>query len=406
MLKFRLLHAALAVHRSGSATRASAEGGATQPALTAAIASLERTVGVPLFHRSSRGMHATDAGALFCQRVEVAFAHIDGAEATLRRRRAHPDLPPNFRRLITERQLAALSALLTAGSFMAAARSLGVSQPNVHRLVRDLETVTGLSLWRQGAASGEATPDGRLLARAGDVCRREIGLAVDAARELEGRVDGALLIGALPLSRSGWVPDGIVATLARYPEAQVRVIDGPYAEQLRALLHGQVDIIVGALRSPAPVDDIVQVPAFQDPLAIAVRPGHPLLGPGGRPRPLRDLPADLTWVLAGKGAPGRETFERHLAAQGCPPPARVVECGSLVATRALLLGSDFVAPISPRQIKLELDLGILALLCEAQADTSRAIGLTLRKGFRPTRLYQALIDQLMAGPPPGPAIKL
>ena len=393
-MKFRTLYAALAVSRTGSATRASTDAGATQPAITAAITQVEAELGLPLFTRTARGMSVTAAGEVFCARVDGAFGHLDMAEAALRRRRGGGPMP-NLRRVVTERQLRALSALLEAGSFMAAARALGVTQPNIHRLVRDLETLAGVALWRQEGAIGEATADGRLLARAGDLCRREIGLAVDAAREQQGHVDGSLLIGALPLSRTQWVPRAMVELLRQFPQAQVRLVDGPYAEQLRALRHGRIDLIVGALRDPAPVEDVEQIPTFDDALTIAVRPGHPLLS--ATVRGVADLPPDLTWVLPAQGAPGRTVFERHLQQSGCPAPKRVIECGSLVATRALLLGSDFAAPLSMRQIQIELEKGLLAVLCGPLPGTSRPIGLTLRRGFQPTLLYRQFMDLLISG---------
>ena len=57
---------------------------------------------------------------------------------------------------------------------------------------------------------------------------------------------------------------------------QVRTVDGPYAELLRGLRHGDLDVLIGALRDPLPSDDVIQEPLLDDTLAIVVGPHHPL----------------------------------------------------------------------------------------------------------------------------------
>ena len=65
--------------------------------------------------------------------------------------------------------------------------------------------------------------------------------------------------------------------------------------------------MVGALRDPPPIDDVVQEPLFDDPLSIVARRGHPLT--------LRRTvtPADLIaypWVAPAEETPARAVFDR------------------------------------------------------------------------------------------------
>src|ERR687893_146870 len=59
------LSAFLTVVRRGSVTAAAEELFVTQPSVSAAIAALEREVGVKLVARDGRGLRPTDAGAAF-----------------------------------------------------------------------------------------------------------------------------------------------------------------------------------------------------------------------------------------------------------------------------------------------------------------------------------------------------
>lgn len=65
-------------------TRAAEELNVTQPALSRAIARLEREVGVPLFDRRGRGLRLTQYGAAFLGHVDRVFQELDDATAELR----------------------------------------------------------------------------------------------------------------------------------------------------------------------------------------------------------------------------------------------------------------------------------------------------------------------------------
>ena len=73
-----------------------------------------------------------------------------------------------------------------------------------------------------------------------------------------------------------------------------------------------------------------------------------------------------------------------------------IECNSLVAARSLLVESDRVMLLSVHQIHYDLKAGLLAALPHPQGKVTRAIGLTTRANWRPTRAQQTLLDLLRA----------
>jgi DNA-binding transcriptional LysR family regulator len=329
-------------------------------------------------------------------RGRAAIDHLRQAEAMIRQRGNKAIAP--FHRLVSEVQLRALSAVIETGGFSPAARRLGLSQPSVHRAARELETLCGCPLWRRSGAGVEATQEARELSRHAGLCFNELQAAIEDIREIRGLIDGHLNVGALPLARSKWLPQALAKTLKTYPAARVRVIDGPYDEQLTALRHGRIDMILGALRDPVPTSDIVQTPLFEDPWLIVVRTGHPLT-PGFDSETDRLAPVQLdalSWILPRDGTPGRDTFERFMAAKALPPPTRVVECASFMTIRALLLETDHAAIVSRQQVEADVALGQLKIMGPPLAQSFRTIGLTLRRDFRPTQLQQAFIDEAKA----------
>ncbi|WP_267388210.1 LysR family transcriptional regulator [Sphingomonas sp. GC_Shp_3] len=76
----------LAIARTGSFTRAAAEKGMSQPALSNSIALLERRLGVPVLTRSRRGSELTPYGEILVRRAEGLQALLTDAETEVRRR--------------------------------------------------------------------------------------------------------------------------------------------------------------------------------------------------------------------------------------------------------------------------------------------------------------------------------
>ncbi len=393
IFRLRRLWAALAVYETGSALKAAALSHTSQSAITSAVAGCEADLGVALFERSSRGMTPTQAGAVWCPRIAAAADYLKEAEAALQHWKRRSPMP--IRKLVTETQLRALSSIIETGGFSQAARQLGVSQPSVHRAARELETLCGVPLWRREGSTIEPTTEARTLARFGDLCFSEIALAHEAVREIQGIIEGTLRIGALPLARSQWLPKALAATLREFPDARVTILDGPYNEQVTALLHGRVDFILGALRKVSP-ENVSQECVFEDPVLILVRADHPLASGFDSvtdkltPKQL----GDLSWILPRIGTPGRANFEAFMAAKGLPSPRRVIDSSSLVATRELLLRTDHAAILSAQQVALEVEASVLKIMGPPLTGSERDIGISCRHGFKPTLLHTHFLEHL------------
>jgi LysR family transcriptional regulator of gallate degradation len=386
----RRLRAFVVTCQTGSAAQAARQIHLSQPAVSAAIAALERAAQSTLFVRGNRGMAATAAGRQLLSRVLAGLSHLEAAAAQVRGRGSSAARWP---RLATAVQLRSLCALAETRGLSSAARALGVAEPSVYRALRSFEALAGVPLWRRVGSSIELSPEATVLARAANLCASEVRMGFEEIRELRGQLDGTLRVGALPMPRSNWLPRSLAATLQDHPDASAQVMDGPYENQLAALRNGQIDLLLGALRFPAPGADVIQEALFDDPLSIVVRADHPLASRmGSASNEL--IPAQLhglSWLLPPRATPARQTFERFMARNGAGPSRCVVECNSLVAIRSLLLRSDYAALISAQQIEFELSLGRLAVLGPPIPGTAHPIGLAIRRGFQPTGLLRAFM---------------
>jgi DNA-binding transcriptional LysR family regulator len=386
-LNLQHLYALLEISSMGSISKAAESVHRSQSALTMAVRNIERAIGERLFERVPAGVFPTAAGRLFLARLERSFDWLRRALQGLPVRRGMRSGRELYR-TVTSTQLRALIAVVQQGGFSLAARHLGLSQPSVHRAARDLELLLGQSLFKSATQGVEPTRAARRLARYASLAFCEIRQGLEEIEELRGRTGGRLSVASLPLARASLLPESISRILARHPGLQVRIVDGPYPELLQELRMGQVDLIVGALRTPNPAADVQQELLFEAPLSIVVRAGHPLLS--GKPPGARVL-ARLEWVMPRAGTPAREYIAAYFERQGVSGPAHIVECSSLVATRGLLLRSDRAALLSADQVQFEVDSGILAVLHKDLPGTRRAIGLTTRVSWKPTRVQQEYV---------------
>lgn len=294
-------------------------------------------------------------------------------------------------RSLTSAQLRALVAVVERGSFTLAARKLGLAQPSVHRAVKHVEAVCGCALLNKTPAGLEPTWQARELARLIALYFYELAQGEQEVAELRGQMTGRLRVGCLPLARTRIVPQAVTRLLEDYPEAKIGIVEGPYEEQLHSLLHGRLDVIVGALRYPKPSADLEQRKLFSDNLSIAFRPGHPLQHEGTLG--VENL-RDLSWIAPREDTPAREAFSRFFEQHDLPPPRHIVECSSLVATRGMLLESDRVALLSAKQLEVDIQAGLLALGAWDLPGVARDIGIATRRDWIPTRIQRQFLDHL------------
>ena len=379
------------VARLGSVSAAARAAHLTQPAVTQAIASLERDFDRPLFARTAQGMEPTEAGRLCAERIARVLRRIAEAVAAAAQ---SPDSRDSLHG-ITSRQLQALVAVVEAGGFGAAARAHGMTRATLHRATRELERRIGATLFETTSHGLSPTREALGLCRQLQLAIAELGQTRAEIAALDGMERGQTVIGAMPLGRSFIVPETVLRFAALRPSHQISILDGPYESLLDALRHGRADVLVGALRESVP-GDVVQELLFEDPLAIIVRKGHPLarLSGSGRRAPAAEALVRFPWIAPRPGSPLRRHFERLFRGASGLPPAAAIECNSLIAARALLLRSDRAMLLSAQQAHHELAAGELIALPHPAGRVVREIGLTLRRDWRPTTAQAELLHTL------------
>ena len=289
----------------GSLTAAADALGITQPAASQAIHALETALGTTIITRAD--MTTTAEG-------ETALVRFRRISDFVRQAPAAPRLASKLDTLLAWPHLRAVAAFLAHGSFSAAARGLGQSEPAVQRAAREAETIMGVPLFEGGGRTIRLTTAGQNAARAFNLAMSEYESARTELMERRDRFEGRLAIGTLPLTRTFLVPDAVAALAARYPTAQFEVLEGSYDALISELERGRIDILVGALRQNFASHTLLQERLFDYELKVVGRAGHPL---SRQPRITADDLSSYPWIIARQGTPSRETFDAM--AQTFPP---------------------------------------------------------------------------------------
>lgn len=378
--------------RTGSVSEAAKLCHLSQPAATQAITRLEEDIGTPLLVRRRQKTALTTCGKLFADRGAKALEHLrTGAQSALKGSGQKTARGRQFAQSVTASQLRNLIAIANSGSFTVAAHSLGLSQPTVHRTARSLEAIAGVPFFVARPSGVRLTPAAEAFVLGAKLAQSEIRQSVEEIGRELGQERGTLVLGSLPLARTTIVPKAIHALVSSVDGFQVRVVDGRYAELLRSLREGDIDCLIGALRHPAPADDVVQELLFRDALAIVAHPDHPL---AGRPLASLDETLEYPWIAPPKETPAGQYLFETLRIQDWPTsPVRVVS-SSMAVLRGVLAEGPYLSVVSRHQINVDETLGAITALDVPLQGHIREIGLTYRQEWQPTETQSKFIEFL------------
>jgi DNA-binding transcriptional LysR family regulator len=182
------------------------------------------------------------------------------------------------------RQVEAFRAVFQTGSMTAAADLMGVTQPAISRLIRDLEAETEIRLFDRTGGRVTPTPDAVALIREVDRSFHGLDRIARAAIELRGRREVVLRIAASVAPSFFCLPAVIGRFHEAWPGVGLSLKTGSSPEVLDLVALQQCDIGVavvpaeapGVRIEPLPVQDVLCVLPASHPLAAkrVIRPQH------------------------------------------------------------------------------------------------------------------------------------
>ncbi|MEU6966773.1 LysR family transcriptional regulator [Kitasatospora aureofaciens] len=228
--------------------------------------------------------------------------------------------------MIEARHLRVLRAVARTGSFSAAARELGCTQPAISQQMKALEKSVDTPLVVRSGRGMQLSEAGRVLLKHATGILAGLSAAEEEVAAIAGLRAGRVRLVSFPTASSTLVPSAVARLRDSHPGVRVSLVEAEPPESLAMLRGGECEIALafrypqsdGATASPAPAhgsprearaeanleaqqlsagtdwSDLVVTPLLDDPLVGLLPAGHPLAGRGG-PVGLAEL-AGEQWI--------------------------------------------------------------------------------------------------------------
>lgn len=283
-------------------------------------------------------------------------------------------------------------SVIDTGSFSAAARALGLSQPAVTQHIKGLELDVGASLISRRYRRVELTDAGRVLLPVAKSVLVELETARHNIASLEGDVSGQLVVAASTTPGVYMVPRVLGDFLAQHPQVGITLCVSDSTLVAERVASGEASLgITGARVKGFPVefeelgaDELIAIAPLASPLAE------------GRHH-LSDL-AEQPFVMRERGSGTRQATEAVLRAHGVEADdLRVVaELGTGEAVVSAVEGGLGVGIVSRLVADKAARLGTVAVLKVDELPAPRPFYLVLAKGPR-SSAADAFLDHMRKG---------
>lgn len=244
--------------------------------------------------------------------------------------------------------MAAFVAVYESGSISRAAQKLGIAQPSVSSLIRNLEKDLGTQLFERLARGTKPTAAGDTFYRHGQRVLAEADAARKAVTGGVDRVGGPINVGLAPTAAKGLLPKFLARYVDDHPEVELQIAEafsGPLTEWT---LSGQVDFAVVAV---PPIDRRLTIRRIASEPVVLVSSIDSAERNGGIGQHGSEAPLNLVLPSPRNGL--RSILDSYIHASDLPV-ARSIELDSLHGMVEFVRRSDWVTLLPATAIINEL----------------------------------------------------
>ncbi|MEW2032717.1 LysR family transcriptional regulator [Streptomyces roseifaciens] len=181
--------------------------------------------------------------------------------------------------MFDSRHIKTFHAVVTAGSYSAAARVLGYTQPAITQQMKALERSVGTPLFTRVGRRMRLTEAGEALSRHAETILDSLTAAQQQMSSLTRLRAGRVRVCAFPSASATLIPEALARLAADHPGIRVELLEGEPPDSIRRLVRGECDITLAftypGLHEQVP-EELVEIPLMEDQLTVLMPIGHPL----------------------------------------------------------------------------------------------------------------------------------
>ncbi|KUF14978.1 MULTISPECIES: LysR family transcriptional regulator [Streptomyces] len=181
--------------------------------------------------------------------------------------------------MFDSRHIRSFHEVVRTGSYSAAARSLGYTQPAITQQMKALERSVGTVLFTRVGRRMRLTEAGEALSRHAGVILGNIDAAQQQMNAITRLRTGRVRLCAFPSATATLIPEALARLARAHRGIRVELQEYEPPESLQRLVHGDADVTLAftypGLREEVP-DEVVEVPLMEDQLTVLMPTRHPM----------------------------------------------------------------------------------------------------------------------------------
>ncbi|MGW8380026.1 LysR family transcriptional regulator [Streptomyces sp. ODS28] len=181
--------------------------------------------------------------------------------------------------MFDSRHIRTFHEVVRAGSYSAAARALGYTQPAITQQMKALERDVGTPLFIRAGRGMRLTEAGEALARHATVILDSMATAQQQMSAITRLRAGRVRVCAFPSAGVTLVPETLARLAAGHPGVRVELQEEEPPESLDRVVRGECDISLAftypGLQEQVP-EELVEIPLLEDQLTVLMPSGHPM----------------------------------------------------------------------------------------------------------------------------------
>lgn len=271
------------------------------------------------------------------------------------------------------------------------AEFMSVSQPAVSKMLTEVESMLGSTLFERSTRGTEPTAAGLSLVRFARSVLADYERTRDEIAAVESGAAGRTRVGSMVVTLPVLLAQAVALFKQGAPGATVQVEEGDLTQLLPKLRLGEIDLFVGRLEPGYAAPDLVTEKLFNEPMVAVVGAGHPL---ARKPKPTWADLAAMPCVLPPPWASLRVKLEQQFFKHKLHPPADIIETASFLAISTFVQqrgAAAFVARSVGQHFERE---GLFKVLKLPVPVDLPPVGLITVRGRPPTRITEQLMECL------------
>lgn len=179
--------------------------------------------------------------------------------------------------MFDSRHIRTFHEVVRTGSYTAAARALGYTQPAITQQMKALERDVGTPLFIRVGRSMRLTEAGEALARHATAILDSMATAQQQMSAITRLRAGRVRVCAFPSAGATLVPEALARLASAHPGVRVELQEEEPPESLRRVVRGECDISLAftypGLHEQVP-EEVVAIPLLEDQLTVLMPTGH------------------------------------------------------------------------------------------------------------------------------------